>query len=196
MSLIPSPYDPDWTAVNAGVYNDGPGGAGYGNAGGSLADPAAVAAPLPTPPATGYRNPCTSSTIPIVGAASGTPILVANERRSLMVLQNNSFATAAGDVPPVLWFAFGRPAVPGQCQGLAAATVANGVGEGIVLDVVVPRDSLYVTFGPSINTGGTVQVLGAVTEGINQLNDDPYQLTMPAPGLPVLAPGVGYAGSQ
>lgn len=173
MSLIPSPYDPEWTGVNAGVYNDGPGGAGYGNAGGSVADPAAVAAPLPAPTDTGYQNPCTSQTIPINAAAAGSPILIANKRRSLLILQNNSYGVAP-DVGPVLWFAFGRPAVPGECQGLAASTVQFGIGEGIVLDYKVPRDSLYIAFGPSVNGGGTVAVLGAVTEGIDDADNQPY----------------------
>jgi hypothetical protein len=170
MSLIPQAYEAEWTAVNEGVFNDGPGGGGYGNAGGSIADPT-QAAPVPPVPTPGYKNPCTSTTIPINAGFNG-PLLIANPRRSLLLLQNNSFATAVGDVPPVLWFAFGRPAVPGQCQGLAAATVANGIGEGLVLDFKVPRDTLYVVFGPSSNGGGTVQALGSVTEGIDDLDQD------------------------
>lgn len=181
MSLIPSPYDPEWTAVNQGVYNDGPGGGGYGNAGGSIADPT-VAPPLPAPPPPGYQNPCASSTIPItsVAGSTGSPLLVANPRRNLLILQNNSFAAVPGDTPPVLWFSFGRPAVVGQCQGLAAATVPFGIGEGIVLDVVVPRDSLYIAFGPS--SGLSVIILGSVTEGIYQLEGN-YRADQPGASM-------------
>jgi hypothetical protein len=108
--------------------------------------------------ATGYQNPNRSSTIPIGPNTQPYLALVAiNPKRTSILMQNNSTATASGDVAPTMYFNFGAQAQVGIGIGLAP-------GVGLVLDNNVQADSLYVTFGPSVNTGNSVVVQGAVLE--------------------------------
>jgi hypothetical protein len=145
--LMPSPYDPEWTQLGDGVFNDYP-------------------APLPeeTPAqkaARGYRNRNRSATIPIGPNTQSNKALVGlNEKRTSILMQNNSTATSP-DAAPTMYFNFGAQAVIGTCIGLAP-------GVGLVLDINVQADALYVTLGPSVNTGGSVVIQGAVLETSKQ----------------------------
>jgi hypothetical protein len=122
----------------------------------------------PTPPVpliapfgqgdSGWRNPTVTHSIPI-GATSGGPLalLTNNLSRNLLLLQNNSTATFP-DTAPVFYFGFGQQPVIGQGLGLAA-------GLGLLLDIICPRDAVYLTIGPFTNGGGTAVVQGVAVEG-------------------------------
>jgi hypothetical protein len=138
--LMPSPYDDIWTSLSDGVFNAYPG----------------VMEQVAGSPG-GYVNTNRSVTIPIgPGTDSNKALVVANPRRSSLLMQNNSTAIAP-DAAPTMYFNFGAQAQVGIGIGLAP-------GVGLVLDHEVASDSLYVTFGPSVNTGNTVLVQGAVME--------------------------------
>lgn len=139
--LMPSAYDDIWTSLGDGVFNEYPGRLG-----------------LEQTSANGYQNPNRSSTIPIGPNTQPYLALVSiNPKRTSILMQNNSTATTAGDVAPTMYFNFGAQAQVGIGIGLAP-------GVGLVLDNNVQADSLYVTFGPSVNTGNSVVVQGAVLE--------------------------------
>lgn len=139
--LMPSPYDDAWTELNDGVFN---------------AYPAQIET-TPDGGGTGYQNKNHSSTIPIGrGTSSNRALVTQNVKRVSILMQNNSTAVAP-DVAPTMYFNFGATAQVGIGIGLAP-------GVGLVLDNHVQSDSLYVTFGPAVNTGGTVVLQGAVLE--------------------------------
>lgn len=138
--LMPSAYDDIWTSLDDGVFNEYPGRLG-----------------VEETSATGYQNPNRSSTIPIGPNTKPYLALVAiNPKRTSIIMQNNSTATSP-DAAPTMYFNFGAQAQVGIGIGLAP-------GVGLVLDNNVQADSLYVTLGPSVNTGNTVVIQGAVLE--------------------------------
>jgi hypothetical protein len=138
--LIPLAFDDAWTGLDE-VFNEYPGTIG------------GVATATG-----GYQNPNRSATIPIGPNTQPAQALVSqNPKRVSILMQNNSVATVSGDVPPTMYFNFGAQAQVGIGIGLAP-------GVGLVLDNNVQADSLYVTFGPSVNTGGSVVIQGAVLE--------------------------------
>lgn len=138
--LMPLAFDVEWTGLEE-IFNDYPG-----------------PIPLLSPGAqTGYQNPNRSATIPIgPGTLPQIALVAANLKRSSLIMQNNSTATSP-DAAPTMYFNFGAQAQVGIGIGLAP-------GVGLVLDENVAADSLYVTFGPSVNTGGSVVTQGAVLE--------------------------------
>ena len=137
--LMPSPYDDVWTRLDDGVFNAYPG---------RLGDETQ---------STGYQNPNRSATIPIGPQTKSNIALVSiNPKRVSIIMQNNSTAVSP-DAAPTMYFNFGAQAQVGIGIGLAP-------GVGLVLDNNVQADSLYVTIGPSINTGGSVVTQGAVLE--------------------------------
>jgi hypothetical protein len=138
--LMPSPYDDEWTQLDDGIFNAYPGILGQETSG-----------------ATGYINPNRSATIPIGPLTVPYVALVGiNPKRVSILMQNNSTAVSP-DAAPTMYFNFGAQAQVGIGIGLAP-------GVGLVLDNNVQADSLYVTFGPVINTGGSVVTQGAVLE--------------------------------
>jgi hypothetical protein len=138
--LMPSPYDDIWTSLNDGVFNDYPG---------PLSQEAG--------PNSGYQNNNRSATIPIgPNTVPYKALCSQNLKRTSILMQNNSTATSP-DVAPIMYFNFGAQAQVGIGIGLAP-------GVGLVLDNNVQADSLYVTFGTSVNTGGSVVIQGAVLE--------------------------------
>lgn len=138
--LMPSAYDDVWTTLDGDVFNAYPGA--LGNQATS---------------ATGYQNPNRSATIPIGPQTKSNIALVGiNPKRVSILMQNNSTAVSP-DAAPTMYFNFGAQAQVGIGIGLAP-------GVGLVLDNNVQADALYVTFGPQINTDGTVVVQGAVLE--------------------------------
>lgn len=140
--LMPSAYDDVWTGLEDGVFNAYPG---------RLGDSATSA--------NGYQNPNRSATIPIGPNTLPNIALVSiNPKRVSILMQNNSTADpTTTDIAPTMYFNFGAQAQVGNGIGLAP-------GVGLVLDNNVQADSLYVTFGPSVNGSDSVVVQGAVLE--------------------------------
>jgi hypothetical protein len=139
--LMPSPYDDVWTALNDGVFN-------------------AYPAQLETTPAgggSGFQNKNHSMTIPIGPGTKSTQALVTQNLKRVSILMQNNSTAVSPDAAPTMYFNFGAQAQVGIGIGLAP-------GVGLVLDQHVQCDSLYVTFGPQVNTGATVVVQGAVLE--------------------------------
>lgn len=161
----PGPLTDPYTEQD-GIFNDG------GGVSGAAAVSQSTAA-TPNPSATGYlpgsapygesdrpwTNPTTFATVPI-NAQTNTqvPTLSQNFQRNALIIQNNSFATNATDVPPTLYVGFNAQPIVGF--SLSVAPLA-----GIAFDIITPRDSIYVAFGPFVNTGGTVVIRGAVIQG-------------------------------
>lgn len=99
-----------------------------------------------------------TNSVPIGATTNVTAALVgANETRALLILQNNSTATAP-DSAPTFYFGFGtQPAI--------GYDLALPPGVGIVMDVRTPADAIYVAFGPMVNGGGSVKIQGVCKEG-------------------------------
>lgn len=116
----------------------------------------------PIVPGTGVRQFVNklrmTNSVPIGTSTSNALALVGtNEQRALLILQNNSIATSP-DSAPTMYFGFGTQAVVGYDLALPP-------GVGIVLDVRVPSDAIYVAFGPFSNGGGTTRIQGVCKEG-------------------------------
>ncbi len=138
--LIPDTgYDPSWTVLGFGAFNS---------------RQARVGANVRQ-----FVNKLRmTNSVPIGATTAVTAALVgANEHRALLILQNNSTATSP-DSAPTFFFGFGtQPAV--------GYDLALPPGVGIVLDVRVPADAIYVAFGPFTNGGGTARIQGVCKEG-------------------------------
>lgn len=151
----------------SGIWN--PPGIANGGGSGSVA---ASTAQTADPGSTGYlpasspfgesdrpwTNPSTFATIPI-NAATNTqvPVLTQNYQRNALIIQNGSTAQGT-DVPPILYVGF-------NAQPQVGSALALAPGQGIAWDIITPRDSIYIAFGPFINTGDTVVIQGAVIAG-------------------------------
>lgn len=105
-----------------------------------------------------WTNPTTFATVPI-NAATNTqvPVLTQNYQRNALIIQNGSTAQGT-DVAPTLYIGF-------NAQPLVGSALALAPGQGIAWDIITPRDSIYIAFGPFINTGDTVVIQGAVITG-------------------------------
>lgn len=153
-ALVPQSWDESWTSTHRRVVLN--------------QKPSAWQLPPDLPPTplrapfgegnSGWQNPTTTHSVPLNAQSSGvTAILTSNNKRNLLILQNGSSAVAP-DVAPNFYFAFQQTATINQAMVLPP-------GVGIVLDIVCPRDAVYLTIGPSINGGGTVVVTGIAVEG-------------------------------
>lgn len=113
----------------------------------------------PRPSARVYKNTLTAAAPAPIGDTTRPDIALVSQNfnRAKLVLQNNSFATVAGDVAPTMYFGFGSQAVVGQALALPP-------GVGVVFDVRVDSDAIYVTLGPSINTSSSVVTQGVAFE--------------------------------
>jgi hypothetical protein len=104
-----------------------------------------------------WRNPTTAAIVPILaGTAANQPVLSLNYQRNLLIVQNNSTATAP-DTTPIFFIGFNTP-VPAPGFGLALAA-----GIGIVFDIITPRDSVYIL--QAGGGGATLIVAGVVVQG-------------------------------
>lgn len=104
-----------------------------------------------------WRNPTTASLVPILASTPGNlPVLSLNYQRNLLIVQNNSTATAP-DTTPTFFINFNTP-VPAAGFGLALTA-----GVGIVFDIICPRDSVFVL--QAGGGGGTLVVAGVVIQG-------------------------------
>lgn len=155
-----APYD------ETSIFNPPGGSSGYSS---PVTDPNA---PTQNPSQTGYlppstpygesdrpwTNPSTFATVPI-NAQTNTqvPVLSQNYRRNALIIQNGSTATGT-DVAPTLYVGF-------NVQPLVGSSLALAPGQGIAWDVITPRDSIFIAFGPFIDTGGSVVIQGAVIMG-------------------------------
>lgn len=103
-----------------------------------------------------WSNPNTYAAVPInAGTTAIAAILAQNYRRSLLLIQNQSTATAVGDTPPTLYIGF-------NAQAQVGGSLALPPGIGIVFDIICPRDAIFVAFGPFVNTGHSVVIAGTV----------------------------------
>jgi len=99
-----------------------------------------------------------TNSVPIgASTVSSVALVGTNEQRALLILQNNSNAVSP-DSAPTFYFGFGT-------QPTVGYDLALPPGVGIVLDVRVPSDSIYVAFGPFVNSGGTTLIQGVCKEG-------------------------------
>lgn len=154
-ALLPNAWDASWTARRSRrvVLNQKP--SAWENTGET--PPIGLRAPFGDGDS-GWQNPTTTHSVPLneqTGAV--TAVLTQNNKRNLLVIQNNSSATLP-DIAPTFYIGFGQLAQIGQGLGLAP-------GVGIVLDIVCPRDAIYMVIGPAVNNNGTVVVQGVAVEG-------------------------------
>lgn len=112
-----------------------------------------------------WKNPTTFATVPVLAVTtvnpptpSATPVLSLNYSRNALSIQNNSVAPTAGDVAPTMYVGFN--AAPQIGTSLALAPL-----QGIAWDIICPRDSIFIIFGPFTNTGGSVVIQGTVVQG-------------------------------
>lgn len=153
--IVPNAWDVEWTGLDDGVIlNQTPGAGGLVTStpeATAAAATAAAAAPVNV-------NGVTSHSVPLNAGSGGTlAVLAANPNRSLLLIQNNSTATAP-DVAPTFYIGFGQLAQVGQGLGLPP-------GVGVVFDTSTPTDAVYLTIGPSTDSDDTVVVQGVAIEG-------------------------------
>jgi hypothetical protein len=160
-TLIPDAYDASWTRLGDGFFHAyvPPGAPGYGQDQASL-EPGAT-----------DEYPWLSNGQSIFlsqNVATGTPVVLADNYRNLLIIQNNSSATAP-DVAPILYVNVNGPV---QLASSAATSVSGGQyslafppGFGILMDVRVLTNALYVAYGNISNTNNSVRVAGVITYG-------------------------------
>lgn len=145
-----------------------------GQPGAQVTAPVDLSAPLPLPPPdvtgadglsvpfgqskTAWHNPNTFQSVPILASTpTNVPVLSLNLARSALIIQNGSTATAP-DVAPILYVGFNSQPIIGFSLGVAVNLIAA------FFDIICPRDSIFIAFGPSVNGGSTVVVRGCVVQ--------------------------------
>jgi hypothetical protein len=104
-----------------------------------------------------WQNPTTFQLVPIIaGTPSNTPVLSLNLKRNLLVIQNNSSATGAGNTAPTFYIGFNSQAQVGLSLALLPGST------GVLFDIICPRDSVYVTIAGGV---GVFTVAGVVGQG-------------------------------
>jgi hypothetical protein len=107
-----------------------------------------------------WSNPTTFATVPI-NASTNTrvPVLSQNSMRNALIIQNGSLTDpTTTDVAPTLYVNF-------NAQPQIGSALALPPGVGVAWDVITPRDSIYIAFGPFINTSNSVVIQGCVIGG-------------------------------
>ena len=108
-----------------------------------------------------WTNPTTFQLVPILASSpSATPILSQNAKRNMLLIQNNSSATGAGNTAPTFYIAFNSQASVGTSLALAP-------GAGILFDIICPRDSVYLTIAGGAGVFVTAGVVGQGTYSPN-----------------------------
>lgn len=162
----------------------------YGNSGnsaGTITPPPAVGAIAPASgQGTGsnspngeadreWFNPTSFTTVSLLGQVGGnigsifpagqnyltTPVLQLSYKRNCLIIQNNSLATSP-DVAPNFYIDFNKQPTP-QSSLSAQGYLTLPPGLGILFDTIVPRDAIYVTFGPF--TGLATFIVGSIIQG-------------------------------
>lgn len=190
--LIPLAFEPEWTRINDGVFNDYPPPPPPP----PRIDPASTAGqiaqviresvqgvPVPNGPVD-WENPTTAATIPITALVNtNNPFVNGNKKRNLLIIQNSSEPNdPTTDVAPDLLVSFAARVLP------TAGAIRLKPGVGLILDTIVPRDDVYVMWQGGT---GTFTTEGTLTQGSHSPNG-------PAPGLraaPAFGAGIGYAAS-
>jgi hypothetical protein len=140
-----------------------------------------------------WNNPTSYATVPIPGALTATtgqsspfPVLSLNPKRNSLIIQNQSSATAAGDIAPTMYVGF-------NVQGVVGQSLALPPGLGFFWGAAdcPPRDSIFITLGPLVNTGGTVVIAGCVVQGTYTPGSAPY-VPVDARAASVDYSGAGY----
>jgi hypothetical protein len=180
-TLIPNASDVAWTdaetvfdptlspGADTGYQNAADAVNAQGGAGGALG---AFPSEPNAPGDRDWSNPTSATPTPIT-ASSGGVLLGPNPKRNLLIIQNNSASGGA-----TFWVSFNFPAVPGQCIGLAP-------GQALVLDYIVPRDTVYLTItGAAGATQGTV-IEGSYSPGLTLARNPAYGTAL---GMPARAP--------
>lgn len=97
----------------------------------------------------------------LANTSTTKPVLLADNYRNLLILQNSStIVTGSGDTAPTLFVNFDQIANPPP--GATAYALALAPGVGIVLDTRVPLNSLYVAYAGAV---GTPTIISTVTYG-------------------------------
>lgn len=127
-----------------------------------------------------WANPTTLQSVPIIASTpANTPVLSLNLKRNLLLIQNNSSATGAGNTAPTFYVGFNsQPQV-----GLALALLPGGAG--VLFDIICPRDSVYILISGGV---GVFTVAGVAIQGTYA----PIQSGAPMGGV-MSAPGQGNA---
>jgi hypothetical protein len=103
---------------------------------------------------------------------TNSPLLLADNYRNLLIFQNNSIATSP-DVAPNLFIALDGPVqtvtFTNPVTSVKSTLTYNAItlvpGEGLLLDTRILTNAIYVAWGTSVNTGGTVFTIGALVYG-------------------------------
>jgi len=147
--LIPQAYEPAWTRLDDGNFNDYPPEAGGI---GPAVPPSALGV------AGGQYDTTYGQLVPVPGnVLTQTAVLGATSKRGWLLIQNNS--TTAGGTAPNLYVAFDGPvsaATPGLFLTLAP-------GAGILLDRRVPNNAIYVLYAGG---AGTFTAQGVIGQGL------------------------------
>lgn len=141
-------------------------------------------APLPIPP----------------NVATNSPLLLSDNYRNLLIFQNNSFATSP-DIAPNLYIAVDGPVQLVSFTNPVSMAISsypfNAItlvpGEGVLLDTRVLTNAIYVAWGASTNTDGTLFTNGMLIYGRTP-NSPPFQVEQNTSGGIVSESGVGNAG--
>jgi hypothetical protein len=142
-------------------------GLGQSQGGGAAVNEATGEAIAPASPVSTVQSFQTTGIVPVTMTVQipfddtvniSNPVMGQNLSRGVLTLQNNSSATATGDVPPTLYIGYARAAVVGQCFALLP-------GVGLWLDRAVPIDAIFVAWGPYTNTSGSVVISGFAGSG-------------------------------
>lgn len=120
--------------------------------------------------------------------ATNIPLLVADNYRNLLIFQNNSVATSPDVAPnlfigidgPVQTVSFTNP-VTHTSSTFTFGAITLQPGEGLLLDTRVLTNAIYVAWGASTNTDGTVFTNGIFVYGRTP-NSPP--MTAPPGGFP------------
>lgn len=141
--LVPAAYEPSWTRLDDGNFNDYPPQPGSGPAG--------------MPGLCGDAVFVQSIAIP-AGISTTMAVVPSAGNRAFLLIQNNSTATGAGNTAPNLIVAYDGP-----------ITLAAGLnltippGEGIVLDRNVPANAIYVQYAGGV---GIFVAQGVIHHGL------------------------------
>lgn len=104
-----------------------------------------------------WSNPTTFQLVPILATTpANIPVLSLNLKRNMLLIQNNSSASGTGNTAPTFYIAFNAQAQVGVSLALLPG------GNGILFDIICPRDSVYLTIAGG---AGTYTVSGCVGQG-------------------------------